>query len=359
MFSLIKEWINRYFSDPEAVILLLILLICFFVVIYLGGILAPVFAALGIAYVLDAIIEFFQGLGRCPRWLAFSVVYLCFIAVMVFLVLWLFPLVSKQFSQLLTNLPELSRQFHQQLFSFAQTYPQYISMPLVKDLVNATQFEPRQVANFGKWLFSFSLSSLPSIVAWLVYVFLVPLLVFFFLKDKEKLILWAKNLVSTQRGLTDQVCREMKAQLGNYVRGKVLEMVIVGVATYIGFWAFDMQYALLLAFFVGLSVFIPYVGMTIVTIPVVAVGLLQWGVDSTFLYMLVVYLVIQALDGNLLVPLLFSEAVNIHPVAIITAVLFFGGIWGFWGLFFAIPLATLVKSVVSAWYHHCQTKQFS
>jgi putative permease len=58
---------------------------------------------------------------------------------------------------------------------------------------------------------------------------------------------------------------------------------------------------------------------------------------------------IQALDGNVLVPLLFSEAVNLHPIAIIVAVLFFGGIWGVWGVFFAIPLATLISAVVTAW----------
>jgi putative permease len=61
------------------------------------------------------------------------------------------------------------------------------------------------------------------------------------------------------------------------------------------------------------------------------------------------YGIIQALDGNIIVPLLFSEAVNLHPVTIIIAVIFFGGLWGFWGVFFAIPLATLVKAVINAW----------
>jgi putative permease len=61
------------------------------------------------------------------------------------------------------------------------------------------------------------------------------------------------------------------------------------------------------------------------------------------------YGIIQALDGNVIVPLLFSEAVNLHPVVIIVAVIFFGGLWGFWGVFFAIPLATLVKAVINAW----------
>jgi putative permease len=96
-------------------------------------------------------------------------------------------------------------------------------------------------------------------------------------------------------------------------------------------------------------VIIPYVGMVLVTIPVVAVGLVQFGLSQDFFYMFGSYLIFQILDGNILVPILFSEAVNLHPIAIIAAVLFFGGIWGFWGLFFAIPLATLVKTLIIAW----------
>ena len=104
-----------------------------------------------------------------------------------------------------------------------------------------------------------------------------------------------------------------------------------------------------LALAVGFSVVIPYIGAAVVTIPVLLIGFLQWGLGSEFYTLMVVYGVIQALDGNVLVPLLFSEAVNLHPVAIILAVLVFGGFWGFWGIFFAIPLATLVKAVLSAW----------
>jgi len=100
---------------------------------------------------------------------------------------------------------------------------------------------------------------------------------------------------------------------------------------------------------VGLSVIIPYIGATLVTIPVVAVAFFQWGIGPSFYWVLGAYGVIQLLDGNVLVPLLFSEAVNLHPVAIIIAVLFFGGVWGVWGVFFAIPLATLVSAIVSAW----------
>ena len=99
----------------------------------------------------------------------------------------------------------------------------------------------------------------------------------------------------------------------------------------------------------GLSVLIPYIGAALVTVPVALIAFFQWGISSDFMYLMIAYGVIQALDGNVLVPLLFSEAVNLHPVSIIVAVLVFGSLWGFWGVFFAIPLATLVKAVVTAW----------
>ena len=99
----------------------------------------------------------------------------------------------------------------------------------------------------------------------------------------------------------------------------------------------------------GLSVLIPYVGAAVVTIPVALVAFFQWGWNGEFFYLILVYGIIQALDGNVLVPLLFSEAVNLHPVAIILAVLVFGGFWGLWGVFFAIPLATLIKALLQSW----------
>ena len=75
----------------------------------------------------------------------------------------------------------------------------------------------------------------------------------------------------------------------------------------------------------------------------------QWGWSVDFAYLVGAYIVIKVLDANLLVPLLFSEVNNLHPVAIIVAVLLFGGLWGVLGLFFAIPLANLVQAVVNAW----------
>jgi putative permease len=157
------------------------------------------------------------------------------------------------------------------------------------------------------------------------------------------------SLLPSRRPVLMQIWHEMNLQMANYVRGKVLEIVIVAIVSYISFLALGLDYAALLALLVGLSVVIPYIGAAVVTIPVLMVGFFQWGWEAQFMWLAVVYGIIQFLDGNVLVPLLFSEAVNLHPLVIILAVLIFGGLWGFWGIFFAIPLATLVKAIYNAW----------
>jgi putative permease len=145
------------------------------------------------------------------------------------------------------------------------------------------------------------------------------------------------------------VWAESEAQIANYVRGKVTEILIVGAVTYVTFKFLGLQYSALLATLVGISVLVPYIGAAVVTVPIAFVAFFQYGWGWDFGQIMIAYAIIQALDGNLLVPLLFSEVVNLHPIAIILAILVFGGFWGFWGVFFAIPLATLVNAVLRAW----------
>ena len=91
-------------------------------------------------------------------------------------------------------------------------------------------------------------------------------------------------------------------------------------------------------------------------IPIIAIAYVQWGLGAEFWTVIIAYNILQMLDGNVLVPIIFSEAVNLHPVAIIFAVLFFGGIWGLAGVFFAIPLATFIQATINAWPSRVQSK---
>jgi len=273
-------------------------------------------------------------------------VYTLFLATLLFLFLGLAPLLSQQISELAQELPNMIAKGQRTLLLLPERYPNFLSEDQVRELIGALR---ANAAHLGQTLLSVSLASISQFFTLLVYLVLLPVLVFFFLKDKEKILGWAVSYLPKERGVATRIWLEMEMQIGNYVRGKFAEILIVGVSTYVAFALLGLNYAMLLGALVGVSVIIPYVGAVAVTVPVTLIAFFQWGWTPDFGYLALTYLVVQALDGNVLVPWLFSEAVNLHPIAIIVAVLLFGGLWGLWGVFFAIPLATLVKAVVNAW----------
>jgi putative permease len=343
--ELLKNWFKRSFSDPQVVILGLFLIVGFAVIIGLGKWLAPIFASLVIAYLLEAIVNLLQKSGL-SRLLAVIIVFLLFLAFLLFLLFGLLPIVTRQLTQLVQQLPDYIAQGQTLLKQLPQNYPQLVSEDQVSGIINQVG---QEIAGIGQQALGWSLASLGSVVTLVVYLVLLPVLVFFFLKDKELMLNWAASYLPKERTLVTKVWADAETQIANYVRGKVAEIFIVGSVTYITFILLGLQYPALLATLVGFSVLIPYIGAAVVTIPIALIAFFQFGWSWEFGHVAIAYAVIQALDGNLLVPLLFSEVVNLHPVAIILAILFFGGLWGFWGIFFAIPLATLVQAVLQSW----------
>ncbi|MGR9037755.1 MAG: AI-2E family transporter, partial [Gammaproteobacteria bacterium] len=248
---------------------------------------------------------------------------------------------------LIQNIPEILERTQSEIMRLPEMYPKFFSEKKILEMLAAIENE---LLNYGQKMLSFSAASVIGLVSVLVYLFLVPMMVFFLLKDKQMLIAWFLQYLPRERNLTVSVWKEVDMQIGNYVRGKIAEIFILLALSYGTFAAMGLNYAMLLAVMMGLQVIIPYIGATLVTFPVLGVAYFQWGLSSDdFMYMVLAYSVIQMFDGVILVPILFSEAVNLHAIAIIVAILFFGGLWGFWGVFFAIPLATVVKAVLTAW----------
>ena len=345
MFDIVSIWYRRYFSHPQAVLLVLLLVISTLVLLYFGHMLAPVLAAVVVAYMLEVTVNHLERCGL-PRFIAVSMVFSVFLTLLVFVLLGLMPILSRQITNFIQELPRMINEGRELLLRLPQLYPNVITTVQVDNVISAIR---NGISSMGQSVLSISLASIPAFVTLLIYLILGPVLVFFFLKDKTQLIVWCTSFLPTDRGVIERVWSEMDVQIGNYIRGKVYEILIVGSVTYAAFSFLGLSYAPLLAVIVGLSVIVPYLGAAVVTFPVALAGYLQFGWGNDFVWVMVAYAILQALDGNLLVPLLFSDVVNLHPVAIIIAVLVFGGLWGFWGVFFAIPLATLVKSLLNAW----------
>jgi len=345
MIEIFRKWYRRYLYEEESVLLLVLLSVAVVLLMTIGDILAPVLAAIVLAYLAEGLSAQLQRIGL-PHWLGVTVSYLVFVGVFFGVSFALLPLAWRQMLSLVSEMPSMLEQWQQFLGVLPDRYPHVLSPEQLAGLVSIAQ---RELAGLGQAVFTRSLASIPGLLTVLVYLILIPLLVFFFLKDRQQILNWLGRFLPAERPMLRRIWSEMNEQFANYARGKVLEVLIIGSVTYFAFTWLGMVYAALLGLLVGLSVIVPYIGATLVTLPVVMVGFFQWGLSAEFYSMFGVYMVIQILDGNVLVPWLFSEAVNLHPVAIILAVLFFGGIWGLWGVFFAIPLATLIKAVINAW----------
>ena len=345
MKEVLTRWYQRYLSEEEAVVLLMLLVSAFAVMLAFGEILAPVFVAVVLAYLMQGVANVMRHRGL-PKELSVAVSSLLFFGGFLAVLLGLAPLVWRQLVGLVREAPAMIEAGRKVLITLPEEYPVFFTQQQVNELTSVIQAE---MATIGQILVTKGLSSIPSMLALLVYLILIPLMVFFFLKDRDQLIGWFAGFLPAKRPLLDRIWGELNVQFANYARGKGIEILIIGGASYVVFALFSLNYAALLGLLVGLSVIVPYIGATLVTLPVVVVAYAQFGVTPDFYWVFGAYVVIQVLDGNVLVPLLFSEAVNLHPVAIVISVLFFGGLWGLWGVFFAIPLATLVNAILSAW----------
>ncbi len=340
MQSLLNKFIKRFFSNEESVYFAILLIFSFFFIILFGNVLLPVIISIVIAFLLNGFMTTLIKYNMSQK-LSLSITLIVFFGFYLSLFMAL-PSIGTEINNLLQNLPIIVSSFQQNLIEMNNYFSEEEIDQIFANLSNQISV-----------LLSSALGQLAGTVSLMfnaiLYAIMIPLMVFFFLKDKSILLPIASIILPKENGFMQSVFAEMNDQLFNYVTGKFIEMLLVATASYILFAFLGLPYAVLIAILVGLSVIIPIFGAILVTIPVVLIGLYEWGLSENFYWLLGFYLLIQILDGNVLVPILFSTRNNLHPVVIIIAVLFFGGIWGFWGLFFAIPLATFVKAIINSW----------
>lgn len=341
----VSQWFQRTFSDPDAITLFLTLVLAIVALELFGTILMPALVSIVIAYLLNPIVKLFTRFG-CPHLLAVLVIFILFLGSLAYGLIVLVPVLIKQLSGLVQGLPDMFNHGQAWLEKMMHRYPQYLSTTQIKDYTAGLQ---HHVATGGQLLLKYSLANIPNIIHLVLYLVLIPLFVFFFMKDSDRILQWFAQYQPRNQGLTLKVWYELNQKIGAYVKGRVFELLVIGILSSIAFEFFDLQYAILLAVAVGISVIIPYVGAILVTVPVFIVSLVQFGWTPHFLYFLLVYMSIIIFDGHILVPWLFSESMKLHPLVIILSIIIFGGIWGFWGVFFAIPLATLIDVVLRAW----------
>jgi len=345
MIKLIKDWYTDNFTDPNQVSLALVLIFSIIVTYILVQTIAPILVAIVLAYMLEGLVQHLMKITTATRHFSVIVVFFLFLIISILTLFMLLPLLLDQLTLLVKSLPEIFNKSKQLILGLYDEN-EYIPKDYIDNIFLGLQGETSKVGNS---IFTFSLASAGGLFAIIVYAILVPIMIFFMLFDKEIINSWIARFFPKKLELTRRAYSELNLKIGNYIRCKFIEIMIVWISSFILFFALGLNYSLLLSFLCGLSVIIPYVGMIAVTIPIILVAYFQWALGSEFWYVIIGHLLIQAVDGNVVVPILFSDAVNIHPFAILLSILFFGSVWGIWGVFFAIPLAVLISTILNVW----------
>ena len=345
MINHLSNILKRIFSNEETIVFSLIILLTLIIFSLFIGVLTPFIISVIVAYLLVGLqkkIETYNVSENLATILAFSI----FIIIGAAMFVWLIPLLYVQLQSFVLDIPRLFNEFLNFVSTIPAAFPDLVDSDQISVFFQAVSSE---LSSITQNIVKSSISGIQSTITVLLYIILFPILVYFFLFDRKNIIEGCLRIIPGDRAMLSQVWSEMDVQLSNYVRGKVLEIFIVGIAAAVLFASFGLNYGALLAVLVGLSVLIPYVGAFSITIPIVIIGILQFGLGSQFYLLIGLYFLLQFLDGNLLVPIIFSEAVKLHPIVIILAVFLFGSMFGFWGVFFSIPLATFIKAVWNAW----------
>ena len=288
-----------------------------------------------------------------------------FVGVSVGILVFVVPKVMQQGNQFYLNLQKISTEtvnsdngddfdsnMASRISEFVATMPEPIPSMVTEDEIKNMVVSARSVviANTTNIIKNQVMPSVVNTLSWLMYMVIVPIFVFLMLANKPLLQKRIRTyILPNNQALIHEFWPQINAQIEGYIRGKLLHITIIAIVNSLAFMVLGLNYALLLGVGVGLSVVIPYVGAVIITVPVLLVSVFQFGMSTSLVWVFAVYIIIQILDSNVLTPLLFSKAMNLDAFSILSAILIFGGLWGFWGVFFSIPLATFIRTLIVNW----------
>jgi len=317
-----------------------------------AGLFLPLLISLIVSFLLDPVVYFFEG-KKINRSLSIFIVYLLFFALMVLLLLVIGPPNWKGMMQALKA-----------------DFPRYISSAieyLSSLLVNAQEHFPfitnydiaARLSSASQSFFGFILKETPrSAMRIGSLLLLVPLFSFFFLRDSRRIM---RGLISLAPNRYFEMVLDIYAnvswQLAHFIRGRILEALIIGMVVWLGLSFTDIHYAPILGVVAGVSNLIPYIGPIVGMIPGLVIALVDLGVGGQFWWILCVYLLIAQIiiDNFILIPVLISKVSNLHPLWVILAIVMGGKLYGVLGMVIGVPIASIINIVIIAIRQHRKT----
>ncbi len=297
-----------------------------------------VFAALVLAYLLEPMVKFVEK-HRFSRSAAIGLVYLLWAAMIGGIIFWAVPRLSEQIGQLEELIPAYFLQIQTWLEQLEQRATRFQLPEEVRQLMiqSTAGLKDTFVGIISRWV-----TSLLMLCSHLLDFFLVPVLCFYLLRDKDFLLEQASKVlpIPWQANL-EMMWREINHLLKNYLLGNLSVSIIVAAIVTVGLKIIGMDFALVCGLLVGALNIIPYFGAILGAIPAVLIGLLTS--VSQAAAVIVVMIIAQQLESNMITPRIVGEKIGVHPIAVLLGVLIWGKLFGIWGILLAVPATGVVK----------------
>lgn len=329
-------------------------------VYFLSNILTPFLVAALLAYLTDPIVNQLQA-WKIPRTIAIVLVFFLVITILMLLIVYLVPLLEQQFLAFIHNtLPKMIEWIQNRGLPWVQRKLG------IEDTLNLSQITSTLTSHWqqaggaaAKVLKAVSISG-KAIVGFIINLFLIPVVMFYLLRDWDRLLDGLHHLLPRRiESTVVMLVKQSDEVLSAFLRGQL--MVMIGLATLytIGLSIVGLNLALLIGIVSGLVSIVPYLGLIVGISAAAIAGYLQFESFIPVIYILLVFVIAQGIEASILTPLFVGDKIGLHPVAVIFAIFAGGDLFGFVGVLLALPVAAVImvfiryfkkRYVESQWY---------
>ncbi|WP_230874010.1 AI-2E family transporter [Paenibacillus woosongensis] len=305
----------------------------------------PVMLSGFLYYLLRPIVQFLEQKGW-NRMLSILAIYLLFAGVVTVFLIVVWPPLQKQVTDFVNNVPlllrELQAQFNEirqsRLFSMFSEQNEQISNKLTESINSVIEAATKSISHVVTFLNDF-----------FIVVGTAPILLYYMLKQDDRVTpTLTRMLPKRYRRDGEQVIHEIDNGLKGFIAGRMISAVLLAVMGFVGFWLIGLPYPLLLAIVGALFNFIPYFGPFLGAIPCVIVAFTES--TSMVIWVIVIVVVSQQIEGNLISPYIYGKTINIHPLTTIILLLIAGDFAGILGMILAIPVYMMAKIIIVRMY---------
>ena len=291
-----------------------------------------------LAYVLDPLANLLESRGISRTSATVTIFMFIFLFICISYIVFL-PVLSQEIHALQSGLnPEKAGLMISNLENLLMANLSFLG---VKDLNLLIRLQ-NGMARTGEWIFDHFLDAASVITS----MILIPFIVFFLMKDGRE---FKKAFVSLMPNryfeITLYLMHKLNTQIGNYLRGQMIDATIVGICSIIALWIIGVKYFFLIGVFTGLANLIPYFGPIMGAAIAIIVSVLQTGNFHMALYVIIAFVVIKLIDDILIQPIVVAKSVHMHPLTVLLSVLIGGKLFGILGMLLSVPIVGFIKVV--------------